>query len=104
MTTDLDKFTTDVLIKLQEECGEVIQIVSKTLLFGPDGWHPDDPAKKNHQLLEEEVGDVLAMIDLLVEAGIGITDKGLLKAKKEKFRKLIRWHDGIQCRTKTPKS
>lgn len=92
MTTDLDEFTTDVLIKLQEECGEVIQIISKTLFFGPEGWHPDDPSKKNYQLMEEELGDVMAMIDLLVESGIGITDQGLLAAKKEKFRKLMRWH------------
>lgn len=98
MTTDLDEFTINVLMKLQEECAEVIQITSKLLFFGPNNWHPDDPNKTNTNLLEQELGDVLAMMDLVVETGIGITDGGLLKAKMAKFRKLAKYHKEMECR------
>ena len=54
---------------LQEECAEVIQAVSKIRRFGIEGKHPNHDYN-NREHLEEEVGDMLAMIDILVEQGV----------------------------------
>lgn len=58
-----------LLIKLAEECGELTQIAMKTLWYGYDGYHPDDPETSNATLLEDEIADVLTWIARLVEQG-----------------------------------
>lgn len=75
---------------LQEECAEVIQAASKIKRFGIDNCK-DGAELNNLQNLEMELGDVLAMIDLCREAGIGITSEGLEKAKQAKKKRLARW-------------
>ena len=45
----------------------------------------------NIQRLQKELGDTLAMIELLVDKDLGITNEGLLEAKKAKFKKLKTW-------------
>jgi NTP pyrophosphatase (non-canonical NTP hydrolase) len=45
----------------------------------------------NIQMLEEELGDLLAMVELITDQNIGITNQGLKKAKKKKFEKLKQW-------------
>jgi hypothetical protein len=42
-------------------------------------------------MLQEELGDLLAMIDLLVKKNIGVEWKGLMLAKQHKFEKLRMW-------------
>ena len=42
-------------------------------------------------MLQEELGDLLAMVELLVKKDVGVTNNGLEKAKKEKFEKLKTW-------------
>ena len=56
----------EVLQILQEECAEVIQAVSKVQRFGLDNHHPERN-KTNKQELEEELGDLLAMIQILTD-------------------------------------
>ena len=56
----------EVLSILQEECAEVIQAVSKVQRFGLDNHHPER-TKTNKQELEEELGDLLAMIQILTD-------------------------------------
>jgi NTP pyrophosphatase (non-canonical NTP hydrolase) len=73
----------------QEECAEVIQMVSKCRRFGIDTIHLK-AGLSNRQCLTEEVGDVLAMIDLMVEHGV-VTAEGLEAAKQAKFAKLKQW-------------
>jgi NTP pyrophosphatase (non-canonical NTP hydrolase) len=51
-----------------EECGEVVQIIGKILRHGYESHHPDNPMALNRNLLEKELGDVLAAIDMLVQA------------------------------------
>ena len=41
--------------------------------------------------LLKELGDVLAMIELLQDENIGVTAAGIEKAKHEKFTKLKQW-------------
>jgi len=72
---------------LQEECSEVIQAASKVKRFGILNRKPGAELN-NLQNLEMEIGDVLAMIELCKQAGIGLTDEGLERAKQDKFERL----------------
>ncbi len=79
----------EVMNILSEECAEVIQAISKCHRFGLDNLKPGK-FLTNAQHLEVEIGDLLAMIDLLECKGI-ITKTGLDKAKQRKIEKLKVW-------------
>jgi NTP pyrophosphatase (non-canonical NTP hydrolase) len=79
----------EVMDILQEECAEVIVAVSKISRFGIDNYKPSKP-KTNREHLEEEIGDVLAMIDILLEFNI-VHPKALEDAKIAKIEKLKQW-------------
>jgi NTP pyrophosphatase (non-canonical NTP hydrolase) len=74
---------------LQEECAEVIQAVSKISRFGLDNLKPGKP-KTNREHLEEELGDLLAMIDILHEMDM-VSWANLDLAKEAKIEKLKKW-------------
>lgn len=79
---------------LAEECGEVVQAASKCQRFGLDGVRPDGSSTNLHHL-NTEVGDLLAVVDILIESGV--LDPGRLDlAKIEKRAKLLRW-SGLQA-------
>lgn len=52
------------LALLAEECGEVIQVVGKILRHGYESRHPNG-GPTNRKLLEREIGDVFAAVDML---------------------------------------
>ena len=74
---------------LQEECGEVIVEISKCRRFGLDSLHYKTGIK-HATMLELEVGDVLALVDILIEQGILDTAR-LDIAKEAKKEKLKQW-------------
>jgi NTP pyrophosphatase (non-canonical NTP hydrolase) len=86
----MNEQTKEVLLILQEECAEVTQAVSKCMRFGPDQMKPGKN-RTNLNMLEEEIGDLLAMVELLTDMNIGVTTEGLTEAKKNKFEKLKKW-------------
>jgi len=49
----------------------------------------------NIQRLEKELGDLLAMVELLVDKNIGVSTEGLEIASKAKFEKLKEWSNII---------
>lgn len=79
----------EIMNILAEECAEVIQSISKCNRFGIDNLKPGKP-KTNREHLEDELGDVLAMIDIMLEHDIIQRDK-LDSAKNNKFEKLKKW-------------
>jgi len=79
----------EVMDILQEECAEVIQAVSKISRFGIDNFKPGKP-KTNRAHLEEELGDMLAMIDIMIELRV-ISLDNLEIAKTAKVEKLKQW-------------
>jgi NTP pyrophosphatase (non-canonical NTP hydrolase) len=85
----MDNKVKEVMDILQEECAEVIQAVSKISRFGIDNYKPGKP-KTNREHLEEELGDVLAMIDIMLEFSVVSIDN-LETAKKAKIEKLKQW-------------
>lgn len=79
----------ELLYITQEECAEVTQAISKILRFGYDSRYPVDGAS-NREKLTEEVGDLAAMIKLLVDFGV-IDEDELGLAAESKFKKLQKW-------------
>ena len=79
----------EVMDILQEECAEVIQAVSKINRFGIDNSKPGTEYS-NRKHFEEELGDVLAMIDILTINNI-VNWGNLHKAKRAKIEKLKKW-------------
>lgn len=74
---------------LQEECGEVVVAVSKINRFGA-ATERMDTGKTNLQQLEQELGDVLAMIDILHEMDL-VSYNNLEAAAMAKKEKLKKW-------------
>lgn len=62
METQGRKVDPYLLIVTMEECGELVQACSKVYRHGNK--------KADRKLLSEEVGDVLAMMNLLIEEGL----------------------------------
>lgn len=81
--------TKEAMDILQEECAEVIQAVSKINRFGLDNAKPGT-IYSNREHLEEELGDMLAMIDILKEMDI-VSWGNMEVAKRAKIEKLKKW-------------
>jgi NTP pyrophosphatase (non-canonical NTP hydrolase) len=79
----------EILDILQEECAEVIVEVSKCRRFGADSLHYKTGIT-HREMLEQEIGDLLAMVDLLEQHGV-ITRLGLAAARERKLEKLKIW-------------
>ena len=74
---------------LQEECAEVTQAISKCLRFGIDNYKPGKP-KTNREHLAEEIGDLIAMIELCYDNDI-VDPLQVKEAQHRKFDKLKKW-------------
>jgi len=85
----MDTNVNEILLIMQEECAEVTQAISKCFRFGLDNHKPGKP-KTNREHLEEELGDLVAMITLLEMNGV-ISQHNIEKAKLAKFEKLKEW-------------
>lgn len=86
----MNETTREILIILQEECAEVIVEISKCFRFGPDQMM-EGLDVTNIQRLQKELGDLQAMVELLVKQKVGVTSSGLSEARKAKFEKLKVW-------------
>ena len=74
---------------LQEECAEVIVEVSKCRRFGLNSIHYKTNLE-HKKMLTQEIGDVLALVDILIEQGV-VSNFDLLDAKLQKHEKLKKW-------------
>ena len=79
----------EALVILQEECAEVIQEVSKCFRFGVDSVNYKT-GLSHKSMLEMEIGDMLALVDILVDQGI-VNRDGLAIANENKKIKLQQW-------------
>jgi len=87
---DIQEQIREALLITQEECAEVIQAASKVFRFGFDSRYPNSDSQTNKEKLEEEIGDLLAMVDVLTEKCI-ISDGNINSARKMKRQKLALW-------------
>ena len=77
----------EIMLIAQEECAEVTQAISKIFRFGMDSEHN---GVSNFTRLNEEVGDLMCMIDLMIDSGI-VSEAAVMTAKAEKLAKLSIW-------------
>lgn len=85
----MDNEIKEILCITQEECAEVSQAVSKIFRFGWESTHPKTGVN-NKEHLEEEIGDLLAMVDIMIEKCI-ISDSAVNEARQKKKEKLKVW-------------
>jgi NTP pyrophosphatase (non-canonical NTP hydrolase) len=82
--------TDEALLILAEECAEVIQAISKCQRFGIDVCKPGKP-RTNREHLETELGDVLAMIEILRD-DLGLVSWDSIETSRvQKREKLKTW-------------
>lgn len=72
----------EMLVITMEECGELIQACSKMIRT--------KGKTKYLRNLQDEVGDVLTMIEILKMSGM-VTDEQIADRMKEKKEKLMKW-------------
>lgn len=89
MDKQLTEQQEEALRILQEEAAEVIQAISKIFRFGMDG-RKESLGPNNRQHLETELGDLSAMIDILIQQG-QVEFLNILAAKAAKKEKLKAW-------------
>jgi len=79
------EYNTELMLITMEECGELIEACSKTIRCED---YVDD------EKMIEEVGDVLLMIDLIVDRGL-VKKEDIEARKNVKLEKLKKWSNLI---------
>lgn len=79
------------LALLAEECSEVVQAVTKILRHGYDSEHPQSGIVNRHQLADE-MGQVRAVMEMLVVAGDVKADDVLCAQEEKRVRVLDYLH------------
>ena len=74
----------EMLVITMEECAELSQACSKIIRFEKDQC-PDDLAN-----LQDEIGDVMCMIDILKNNGL-VSDEQIQERMQVKKEKLMKW-------------
>tara|TARA_B100001113_G_scaffold302487_1_gene262004 strand:+ start:1114 stop:1374 length:261 start_codon:yes stop_codon:yes gene_type:complete len=72
----------EMLVITMEECGELIQACSKVIR--------SDGKTKYLRNLQDEIGDVMCMIEIMKMSGI-VTDEQIADRMEEKKQKLKKW-------------
>jgi NTP pyrophosphatase (non-canonical NTP hydrolase) len=87
----LTPYQEEVLTILAEECGETVQEVCKIMRFGYLANSHHVLGESHMERLEHELGDLLAMVDMIRDSTMGITAEGLEEAKQKKLEKVSKW-------------
>lgn len=77
----------EIMLIAQEECAEVTQAISKVFRFGFDEVYN---GKTNREHLEEEIGDLICMLQMMEENDLIDWTRVSLYAQKKK-EKLKTW-------------
>lgn len=89
------RFHEHLLVGFGEEANEVGQRVAKALRFGTEETQPDQPAGDNAERIVSEYLDLVAMFELLVDAGLvqewsEAEQHKHKQAKKERFFEMLK--------------
>jgi len=74
----------EMLVITMEECAELSQACSKLIRF------EDDQSEQDIKNLQDEIGDVMCMIDIMKHSGL-VNDEQIEERKKVKTDKLMKW-------------
>jgi NTP pyrophosphatase (non-canonical NTP hydrolase) len=83
----MNEMNREILLITQEECAEVTQAISKVFRFGMDEVYN---GVSNREHLQEEIGDLICMLQVMEEKGIIDWTKVSLYASKKRD-KLSKW-------------
>jgi NTP pyrophosphatase (non-canonical NTP hydrolase) len=87
---NLSPAETERLAILSEEMGEAIQVIGKILRHGYDSYHPLNDRQTNKDLLSKEIGDVLASVHIMYNAG-DIDDETCRNFGMHKLQTIQQW-------------
>jgi hypothetical protein len=93
------------LSKLNEECGENVQVIGKIMAFprlGEFDLHPDGTNLTRR--LEEELGDLQAAIDYVTAANDDLDNGAIQKRRERKLDLFLKWHNEEQERQRGRKA
>jgi NTP pyrophosphatase (non-canonical NTP hydrolase) len=76
------------LVKLVEECGELIQVAAKLIAY-PDKQHPDNQGCLGLRI-EDEIADVLAAIEF-VRSKLSLSDHDIEMRVRTKLNTFSNW-------------
>ena len=79
-----------LLTCLSEECGEIIQSVSKALRFGLDDSYPEK-AITNRQEIFTEFVDLMGVMEYLIREGVIIPSENVGEQIENKIAKINKW-------------
>lgn len=82
------------LAKLNEECGEVVQVIGKLMMTKGEIEHWDKSNLKER--LEDEIGDVLAACKFVIKWCAGLDVERINCRIAEKLALFERWHEEQQ--------
>lgn len=85
------------LALLVEECAEVQHIIGKILRHGLESYHPNGDGP-NRSLLEEELGDLRAAIEVAVSIGM-VDEEFIDDARQSKLKRVGEYLHHIKLRT-----
>ena len=85
---------------MAEEAAEIIRIKSKIFRFGLNDFHYKNN-KPNREALNEEVGHLLCMVEILIDNGI-LDRELLLNGVRNKTKQLLEWYREGLCLTNIP--
>ena len=74
----------EMLVITMEECAELSQACSKLIRF------EDDRSEQDVANLQDEIGDVMCMIDIMKHSGL-VSEEQIEERKKVKKEKLMKW-------------
>ena len=74
----------EMLVITMEECAELSQACSKLIRF------EDDRTENDISNLQDEIGDVMCMIDIMKHSGL-VSEEQIEERKKIKKEKLMKW-------------
>jgi NTP pyrophosphatase (non-canonical NTP hydrolase) len=97
----MNKAKQERLIKLAEECGELVEIIMKTLQYGYEEHYPGDPLN-NKERLQIEIRDVIfwiGMMDDLEDIDMyDLLKDDRMKVKYEKVLDYTQYQEGSRWR------
>lgn len=73
--------TNEIMAITQEECAEVIQAISKINRFGMDTEYKE---RTNRERLQDEIGDLMCMFQMLADDGIIDWAEVTIQAEKKR--------------------
>lgn len=79
------------LVKLSEECAELVQIATKKIAFMDTDDHPDGVGSMKARM-EDEMGDVLAAITFCIFT-FGLNAERIQQRTERKLAIFMAWHN-----------